>query len=223
MTKPITYWSETPLIVAVGTNRSHYFVKKLVERIVAVGGTDKLFAASYGGNNPLHYAAKFGNTTAARLLVSHNPDMTRVTNPSGDTPLKLAASHANKETLQYLLTVTPDLPPPGDEEGIGPYSGYAGGDLITSTLMAGFYDVALAIIDLHPNIVLERDRNWRTALDILAMKPETFLSGSRLLFWGRLIYSWIARYCRRKREDSVKKTRKTINQDRAVAHELLAD
>ena len=36
MTKQITYWWETPLIIAVGTNRSHSFVEKLVERIVEV-------------------------------------------------------------------------------------------------------------------------------------------------------------------------------------------
>ncbi|KAI3674853.1 hypothetical protein L2E82_51872 [Cichorium intybus] len=190
MTKQITYWWETPLIIAVGTNQSHNFVNKLVERIVAVGAKDKLFVTSYGGNNPLHYAAKVGNTMAARLLVEHNPDMTRVRNPYGNTPLKLAAWHGNKDTLRYLLTVTPDLPPPGGE-GTGPYTGVAGGDLITLTIMAGFYDVAFEIIDQHPNIVLEQDRNSQTALQILALKPEIFLSGRQLGFWSRFIYSYL--------------------------------
>lgn len=36
-----------------------------------------------------------------------------------------------------------------------------------------------------------------------------------------ILVTGIARYCRRKREASVKKTRKTINRDRAAAHELL--
>nr|XP_043613767.1 uncharacterized protein LOC122585708 [Erigeron canadensis] len=192
MTKQITYWWETPLIIAVGTNRSHGFVEKLVERIVAVGAKDELFVTSYGGNNPLHYAAKVGNITAAKLLVKHNPDMTRVANPYGNTPLKLAAWHGNKETLEYLLTVTPDLPPPGQEAaGSSPYTGVAGGDLITLTIMAEFYDVALKIIDSHPNVVLENDRNKQTALQVLAMKPEIFPSGSRLGFWGRFLYSLI--------------------------------
>ncbi|KAL7596594.1 hypothetical protein Lser_V15G29566 [Lactuca serriola] len=191
MTKQIGYWSETPLIIAVGTNRSQRFVKKLVERIIEVGAADKLFTATWGGSNPLHYAAKVGNLMATMLLVEQKPSMTRVPNPYGNTPLKLAAWHGNKKTLQYLLTVTPDLPPPGNEEGTGPYTGVAGGDLITLTIMAGFYDVALKIIDMHPNIVLESDRNSETALQALAMKPENFLSGSRLGFWGRLIYSLI--------------------------------
>ncbi|KAK9072456.1 hypothetical protein SSX86_008890 [Deinandra increscens subsp. villosa] len=189
MTKQITYWWETPLIIAVGTNRSHRFVEKLLERIVAAGAKEKLFVTSYGGNNPLHYAAKVGNTTAARLLVEQNSDMTRVPNPYGNTPLKLAAWHGNKETLRYLLTVTRDLLP--GEEGSSPYAGVAGGDLITLTIMAGFYDVALEIIDLHPNIVLEIDRNGQTALQILALKPEIFPSGSTLGFWGRRLHSLI--------------------------------
>ncbi|KAF5820160.1 putative Actin family, ankyrin repeat-containing domain-containing protein [Helianthus annuus] len=188
LTKQITYWWETPLIIAVGTNRSHSFVEKLVERIVAVGAKDKLFVGSYGGNNPLHYAAKVGNTTAAKLLVDQNPDMTRVPNPYGNTPLKLVAWHGNKDTLKYLLTVTPDTSLPG-EEGSSPYTGVAGGDLITLTIMAGFYDVALEIVDSHPNIVLENDRNGKTALQILALKPEIFPSGNRLGFWGNFIYS----------------------------------
>ncbi|KAK1435353.1 hypothetical protein QVD17_01114 [Tagetes erecta] len=143
MTKQIL--EETPLIIAIGTNHSHRFVKKLVELIVAVGAKDKLFVASCGGNNPLHYAAKVGNTTAARLLVEQNPDMTLVANPYGNMPLTLAAFHGNKETMKYLLTVTPDLVT-GDE-GDSPYAGAAGGDLITLTLKAGYY--APTIKNIH--------------------------------------------------------------------------
>lgn len=137
MTKQISYWAETPLIIAVGTNRSNQFVEKLIERIVAIGAKNKMFVSSYSGNNPLHYAAKVGNTTAAKLLVDQNPNMTQVPNLDGDTPVKLAAQHGNKETLKYLLTVTPDLLT--GEEGSSPYAGVAGGDLITLTIMAGFY------------------------------------------------------------------------------------
>ncbi|XP_076948094.1 uncharacterized protein LOC143620264 [Bidens hawaiensis] len=55
--------------------------------------------------------------------------------------------------------------------------------------MAGFYDVALDIIAMYPEIVLEKDRNDQTALQILAQKPQVFPSGSSLGFWGRFIYS----------------------------------
>ncbi|PWA96607.1 ankyrin repeat-containing domain, PGG domain protein [Artemisia annua] len=187
MTKPITYYFETPLIVAVGTNHSHHFVKKLVDRIVAIGASNNLFLSHYDGNNPLHYAAKVGNTIDARILVEQNPDMTRVPNPHGNTPLTLAAWHGNKDTLKYLLTVTRKLLP--GEEGMCVYTGVAGGNLITLTIQAGFLDIALEIVAMHPNIMLEC--NWRsqTALELLATKPELFSSGSTLGFWGYLIYS----------------------------------
>ncbi|KAK9072455.1 hypothetical protein SSX86_008889 [Deinandra increscens subsp. villosa] len=187
MTKQITYWSETPLLIAVGTGHSHRFVEKLMKRIVDIGAKEKLFVNSSNGSNALHYAAKVGNTTAARLLVEQNPDMTRVMNSFGNTPLKLAAYHGNKETLKYLLTVTPDLRP--GEEGRSSYTGVDGGDLVTLAITAGFYDVALDIIDLYPEIVLEYDRNDQTALQVLALKPDPFPSGNILGFWGRVIYS----------------------------------
>ncbi|XP_076948043.1 uncharacterized protein LOC143620189 [Bidens hawaiensis] len=174
MTKQITLALETPLMIAVGTNRSHRFVQKLVESIDATGATDKMSVVNVDGYTPLHYAAKVGNTIDARLLVKHKPDMTQVLNLSHNTPLKLAAWNGNKETLEYLLTVTRDLLP--GEEGISPYTGVAGGDLITLTIMAGFYNVALDIIHKHPNIVFERDRNGDTALQILAQKPDAFPS-----------------------------------------------
>ncbi|PWA73097.1 ankyrin repeat-containing domain, PGG domain protein [Artemisia annua] len=189
MTKQITYWWETPLMIAVGTNQSNRFVKKLVERIVEVGAKDKLLVPNFNKNGPLHYAAKVGNTTAAQILVEQDPSMALNVNPYGNTPVKLAAWNVNKETLRYLLSVTPDLGP--GEENANPYRGVAGGDLITLTIMAGFYDVVSDITDKHPNIVLENDRNGQTALQVLALKPEIFPSGSRLGFWGRFIYSLI--------------------------------
>ncbi|XP_076891840.1 uncharacterized protein LOC143543391 [Bidens hawaiensis] len=189
MTKRITYWWETPLHIAAGTDRSHRFVEKLVERIVAIGAKDKLFEMNWYGNSPLHHAAKFGNTTAAKILVEQSPEQTRVRNKAGNTPLRMAVWHGNKEVLKYLFTVTPDLLP--GEEGVSPYTGVAGGDLITLTIMAGFYDVALDIIAMYPDIVLEKDRNNHTALQILAQKPQVFPSGSTLRFWGRFIYSLI--------------------------------
>ncbi|GKB70018.1 ankyrin repeat-containing domain, PGG domain protein [Tanacetum coccineum] len=173
--------------IAVGTNRSNRFVKNLVERIVEVGDKDKLFVPNFNKNAPLHYAAKVGNTTAVQILMEQDPSMALNVNPYGNTPVKLAAWNVNKETLQYLLSVTPDLGP--GEENASPYRRVAGGDLITLTIMGGFYDVVSDIIDKHPHIVLENDRNGQTALQVLALKPEIFPSGSTLGFWGRFIYS----------------------------------
>ncbi|KAI7756167.1 hypothetical protein M8C21_001393 [Ambrosia artemisiifolia] len=194
MTKRITQVGEMPLHIAVGTNSSHSFVDELVKDIVARGENHMLFKGNKYGNNPLHFAAMVGNMHATKLLLKHNPDktQTRVRNKDGNMPLQLAAWHGNKETLEFLLKETPDLLP--DEEGVGPYSGVAGGDLITRTIMAGFYDVALDIIEKHPDIVFLKDsskKSPKTALEILAQKPESFASGRRLGLWGSFIYSLI--------------------------------
>ena len=108
MTEPINTKDETALMIAVGTNRSHNFVKQLVHRIKDTdGAAEKLFCKSSSGNSPLHQAAKIGNTKDAMILVNENKNMTRELDVNHHTPLILAARHRNKSTLQYLLKVTP--------------------------------------------------------------------------------------------------------------------
>nr|GEV52357.1 ankyrin repeat-containing domain, PGG domain protein [Tanacetum cinerariifolium] len=186
MTKPINYLGETPLMIAVGTNTSHSFVKQLVDRIISVGAADQLFLTSSSGDNPLHRAAKIGNTIDARILVEQNWDMAQAPDANGHTPLTLAAWHRKKSTLRYLLEVTRELLP--EEKGTSLYTGVAGGDLITLTIQAGFLDMALEIIALHPDIVLEDDGSSRTALEVLGSNPKYFYSGNTLGLWSRLIY-----------------------------------
>ncbi|KAK9072463.1 hypothetical protein SSX86_008897 [Deinandra increscens subsp. villosa] len=164
MTKQITYWHETPLHIAVSTGRSHRFVENLVKRIVATGGKEKLFVNNCNTSNPLHYASTVGNATAARLLVELVPEMTQVENWEGSRPLHVASFHENKETLRYLLTVT------RDEEGkVSHYSGVAGGDLITRTIMNGFYAPSIKKIhDIKVNNHLSNllvDRICKTVIE----------------------------------------------------------
>ena len=138
MTEHITCWMETALIVAV-KNKSNDFVKELVEAIMIVskGSADRLFVSNSDGNNPLHYAAKVGNTFAARLLVKHKPEMIHVPNNSRNTPLHLAAWHGKKDTLECMVKViTPDLI--REEEGSSLYTGVSGGYLITLIINAEF-------------------------------------------------------------------------------------
>ncbi|KAJ0806788.1 putative ankyrin repeat-containing domain-containing protein [Helianthus annuus] len=189
LTERITRFGDTPLHIAVGTNRSNRFVEELVKSIVPDDKKDTeperlkcLFQKNNYGNSPLHIAAMVGNTDATKRLVELNEKQALVKNNDGNMPLQLAAWHGNKETLEYLLTVQ-------KEEG-SLYTGVAGGDLITRTIMAGFNDVALRIIKDHQDIVFEKNsEQGQTALEILAQKPENFASGRRLGFWGRFIYS----------------------------------
>lgn len=185
----ITYYWETTLHIAVGTNSSHHFVQQLVQRIMEAGSPEMLRTNSWYGNNALHYAAKAGNTKAARLLVEKDPEMTQISNPGGHTALKLAPWYGRRETLCYLLEVTKDVV---GESGTSPYQGQHGADLLTLTITAGFYDVALYLVKQYPDLVMEKNSiSSKTGLQTLAAKPTAFRSGCRLGFWQRIIYSWI--------------------------------
>ncbi|XP_024974194.1 uncharacterized protein LOC112512453 [Cynara cardunculus var. scolymus] len=183
----VTSWWETPLQIAVGTNSSHRFVTKLVDRIMETD-VQKLRTKSWWGNTALHYAAKIGNTRAARLLVSKDPGIAQITNTDGHTALKLAARYGQQDTLWYLLEVTKDEV---GEDGTSPYTGVSGADLISLTLIAGLCDVALYLVKKHPNLVTQKDGNGQTALQVLATKPDVFPSGSQLGPLQHLIYSCI--------------------------------
>ncbi|KAL8201711.1 hypothetical protein R6Q57_010858 [Mikania cordata] len=183
----ITCWWETPLHIAIGTNSSHVFVNKIIERIMDTDAR-KLRTRSWWGNTALHYAAKVGNTIDAKLLVSKDPDIAQMVNKDGHTALKLAAKYGRLGTLWYLLEVTKDEP---GEDGSSPYNGAAGADLITLTLTAGFCDVALYLVKKYPDLVTQKDREGQTALQVLATKPHLFPSGSPLLFYQHLIYACI--------------------------------
>ncbi|KAK1411164.1 hypothetical protein QVD17_37709 [Tagetes erecta] len=183
----ITMWRETPLQIAIGTNSSHLFVSKIIERIVNTN-IGKLRTKTWRGNTALHYAAKIGNTVDAKLLVAEDSGIAQIVNGDGHTALKLAAKYGQLETLWYLLGVTKDEP---GEDGTSPYNGVSGADLITLTLTAGFCDVALYLVKNYPDLVTQKDREGHTALQVLATKPNVFPSGSQLWFYQHLIYTWI--------------------------------
>ncbi|XP_076883796.1 uncharacterized protein LOC143532704 [Bidens hawaiensis] len=184
----LTYWWETPLHIAIGTNSSHEFVNRIVERIVETDG-EKLRTKSLGGNTALHYAAKVGNTMDAKLLVAKDPGIAQMVNRDGHTALKFAAKYGRLETLWYLLEVTKDEI---GEDGTSPFTGVSGADLVTLTLTAGFCDVALYLVRTYPDLVTQKDWESQTALQVLATKPHVFPSGSPLRFYQHLIYRCIS-------------------------------
>ncbi|KAL9678120.1 hypothetical protein QQ045_015959 [Rhodiola kirilowii] len=183
-TARIAYLGQTTLHIAVTTNKSHSFVEKLVNRIAAKDKSKLRTPGKYGST--LHYAARAGNTNAAKALVGKDPGMALIADGYGNTAVKLAAWYGRKETLVYLLGVTPDET--GGEDGMSPYSGVAGGDLITLTISAGFYDVAMKLINEYPNLATEKDRKGIRALQTLATQPSAFPSGRSWWFWEYIIY-----------------------------------
>ncbi|KVI08301.1 Ankyrin repeat-containing protein [Cynara cardunculus var. scolymus] len=167
----VTSWWETPLQIAVGTNSSHRFVTKLVDRIMETD-VQKLRTKSWWGNTALHYAAKIGNTRAARLLVSKDPGIAQITNTDGHTALKLAARYGQQDTLWYLLEVTKDEV---GEDGTSPYTGVSGADLISLTLIAGLCEAS----DYYP-VKMDKD-TWRMTTKKVESSFRLFVSKLILL------------------------------------------
>ncbi|XP_017254554.1 uncharacterized protein LOC108224436 isoform X1 [Daucus carota subsp. sativus] len=185
----ITYWKETALHIAVGTNSSHRFVEQLVEQM-KLKNPQMLLTVNWAGSNPLLYAAKVGNMRGAELLVGLNPEITQLSNNSGENALEAAANHGRRDILLYLLHNTKDVV---GEDGRSPFRGAHGADLLAFCILSDFYDIALYLVKEYPAIVTEKSKSnyQQTSLQILAAKSKAFRSGSSYGFWQGIIYSWI--------------------------------
>ncbi|GKC79753.1 ankyrin repeat-containing domain, PGG domain protein [Tanacetum coccineum] len=168
MTKLVNERLETPLMIAVGTNSSHKFVKQLVDNWRPHN------ARNYQGNNALHYACKVGNMIDAKLLVRIVPRMDQ--NLHGDTPVLLAAKLGRKDMLDqvfkdHLITLN---------------TLFGQGNLLISIVQAELIEFAFGIVYFFPP-----DAITPNILEALATKQEFFPSGNRLGFCGGLIYQWM--------------------------------
>ncbi|KAJ9555810.1 hypothetical protein OSB04_010424 [Centaurea solstitialis] len=92
--RPINVLSDTPLMLAVGINRSNHFASELVSSLKADGNLQAaLNATNYKGDTALHHAVKVGNVKGVNLLMmnSFDPNIALRYNKEGQTPLLLAA------------------------------------------------------------------------------------------------------------------------------------
>lgn len=185
----ITYWQETALHIAVGTNTSHRFVEQLVEQI-KLKNPHMLLTGNSAGSTPLLYAAKVGNMRATKLLVGLNPEITQLNNNSRENALEAAANHGRRDILLFLLQNTKDVV---GEDGTSPFRGAHGADVLSLCILSDFYDIALYLVKQYPDMVTEKSKSnsQQTSLQILAAKSKAFPSGSMFGFWQRIIYSWI--------------------------------
>ncbi|XP_019196820.1 PREDICTED: ankyrin repeat-containing protein ITN1-like [Ipomoea nil] len=179
VTAKITKDSETVLHVAVARSKAIYFVSKLLE----VMPSDALRTTNRFHETALHFAAKFGNVEAAKLLVSQDPGLPSIWNDSNCLPLHSAALFGHKEMVIYLLTVT------GEHVRPNPFADKPGITLMMLLVHSGFYDVALDLLLHHPQLASTVSPGGNTSLSIIAQKPSSFPSGSCLNFWQKLIYS----------------------------------
>ncbi|KAI3987175.1 hypothetical protein MKX01_031659 [Papaver californicum] len=140
------------------------------------------------GFTALHYAATYGYTEVAEVMVNKNPKLTQIEDKRRRVPLLCAltsVSVGQRETVEYLYSVTRDEHP-------SPFSGNQGELLLCRMIDAGFYDIASSLVDRFPELVIDRKKKVQTsAMNYMAERPFAFASGAKLKFWQGCNYSLV--------------------------------
>ncbi|KAF5733567.1 ankyrin repeat-containing protein [Tripterygium wilfordii] len=160
----ITSNLDTALHVAAGARQT-----KFVEELVKLMTPDDLALQNKVGNTALCFAAASGVTKIAELMVSKNKMLPSIRGSKGATPLCMAALLGHKDMVWYLYSVT-------QKEDLTEYDRI---QLLVAAISAELYDVALNLVQHHPELAFARDGNGETALHILSRKPLAFSSGSQ--------------------------------------------
>lgn len=180
LTAKITIASETALHIAVGTGKDIAFVEKLVRRM----SPEELAFPDQNGETALSVAAIVGNIKAAELLYNKNPDLPNIAGKSG-LPIHRAAQYGQKGMVLYLLEVTRrDIEP-------SPFSGESGVKLLNSVIVAEFYDIALKLVDMYPELATMELNGVGSPLSVLAEKPNAFPSGCQVKLWPQVLNPFV--------------------------------
>ncbi|KAI3831639.1 hypothetical protein MKX03_031876 [Papaver bracteatum] len=144
------------------------------------------------GDTILHIAVIEGNVRAVQALVKKNRNLTQIRARNvvdmPYVPLVLAVnnvSDAQKEMVEYLSSETRDEDP-------SPFSGKDGAMLMKSLILADMCDVALSICQRFPRSLVELITHQVYGISVFKLiveRPFAFLSGTKLTWWERCIYS----------------------------------
>ncbi|OMO70445.1 hypothetical protein CCACVL1_18913 [Corchorus capsularis] len=169
----ITKGWDTALHIAVGA-RHIGFVEEVVKSISVAD----LERRNKYNNTALCVAAASGVTRIAEAMVKKNKCLPGIRGNKGVTPLYIAALFGHRDMVWYLYKVT-DADDLSREDYIG---------LLIATITTDLFDVALCLIQHHPELATMRDSNGETALHVLARKPSAFASKSEMGTWEKFIY-----------------------------------
>ncbi|MCD7446716.1 hypothetical protein HAX54_014487 [Datura stramonium] len=157
----ITSLSQTALHIAIGSkndNNAKFFIEKLVDSM-----TDDAFAIKdIFGETPLHYAARFANLDAAKILVTTNSNLPHILSNNGLYPIHLAAEYSYKyvDLVRYFFSVT---------KNPAPYTGRTGARLLHRLICSDLYDFATELVKRSPDLA-KYSSHGSSPLALLAMK-----------------------------------------------------
>ncbi|XP_026444457.1 uncharacterized protein LOC113344737 isoform X2 [Papaver somniferum] len=176
------------------TTVAYFHQYTFVEEFLKLVPPQTLESLTPDGNTTLHAAAFLGDIKFVKALVEKNSRLTQIrsTDAMKCVPLTLAAINATdgqKEVVDYLCSVTRDDDP-------SPFSGEDGFKLLLCLMLFNMHGVALSVCQRFPGLVVElMDRYEKDyiprLMQFIVDRPFAFLSGSKMKWWERYIYSLI--------------------------------
>ncbi|KAL3518321.1 hypothetical protein ACH5RR_020910 [Cinchona calisaya] len=149
------------------------------------------------GDTALHEAARFGKKRVAQIMLRREKEILSERNNLGETPLYVAAACGKKEVFTFLENLNSDCMMRRND----------GCTILHAAVIGECYSLAIRILESYPDLAGKRNEQGKTALHLLAEKPESFRSGSsytfKVLGWkpfiplqiiGIIIYSCIPEF-----------------------------
>ncbi|XP_055836216.1 uncharacterized protein LOC129904665 [Solanum dulcamara] len=141
----ITSLLQTTLHIVIGSKKddnAKFFIENLVNSIT---DDDALAIKDSFGETPLHYAARFGNLDAAKILVTRNSNLPNIVSNNGLYPIHLAAEYGYKsmDLVHYFFSVT---------KCSAPYSGRNGARLLHLLICLDLFDFAMYLLKISPDL-----------------------------------------------------------------------
>ncbi|KAI8549818.1 hypothetical protein RHMOL_Rhmol06G0055000 [Rhododendron molle] len=131
------------------------------------------------GNTPLHEAARFGQKRVVDILLRKQESLARERNGLGETPVYVAAACGHEDVFDHLkIPVNPVSKIPVDPDWEIMITRTDKSNILHAAIRGEHYGLAMRILELYPQLAQNHDVKGRTALYLLAQKPESFRSGS---------------------------------------------
>ncbi|XP_027074120.1 uncharacterized protein [Coffea arabica] len=130
--------------------------------------SENLKAKNVNGDTALHEAARFGHKDVAEIMLRTEKDLASERNKLGETPLFVAAACGKKEAFSLLEKHIGDCMMRRND----------GCTILHAAVIGGCYSLAICILESYPDLAGKRNEKGKTALHLLAEKPESFRSGS---------------------------------------------
>ncbi|KAM4081410.1 hypothetical protein ACJW30_11G089600 [Castanea mollissima] len=175
----ITATEKTALHVATEAGQVHR-----VEDLVKQMSEEDLKIKDTGGYTALARAAYYGNYRIAECMLGKNENLVSIPNNNEEIPVGLALLNGHLKLARYLYSLTP-------LEILKPENGTMGAAVVCEAIYNKALDIALDLVRCCPPLVVSPSKYGDSPIHALASMPDYFLSGNRLAFWKRWIYSGI--------------------------------